>query len=235
MVGRNRNPSKSIWVKAVAVLLLVVGLGVLFFPQLRELFYQHQIAAIKEEFMLNKTPGSGSSSDRLYELLKKENEQLFTTGQDGLVDVFSYEQPAVDLSEYGIKDNCIGFISIPSIDIELPIYLGASTENMRKGAVHMTQTSYPIGGKNTNCVIAAHRGRSVRQFRMIDKIQIGDEITVTNFREALTYRAAEIKIISRSDIREILIQPGRDLVTLISCHPLGANYQRYVVYCERVI
>jgi len=212
---------------------LLAGLGVLFYPQLHDLFYRRQIADVKKDFMWDKTPGN-SSYDALYELLKAENERLFATGQNGLVDAFSYEQPAVDLSEYGIRDNCIGFISIPCIKIELPIYLGANTENMLKGSTHLTQTSYPIGGENTNCVIAAHRGRSVRQFREIHKIAIGDEITITNFRETLTYRAAKIKIISPSDIAEILIQPDKDLVTLISCHPLGANYQRYAVYCERV-
>ena len=219
----------------MAIVLLIAGLGVLFYPQLHDLFYQKQVAQVKKEFMLDKSPGGGDSPyDALYAFLKEENERLAATGQSGLVDAFSYEQPAVDLSEYGIQDNCIGFISLPSIKIELPIYLGANTENMRKGAVHMTQTSYPIGGENTNCVIAAHRGQSVRQFRQIDKIRIGDEITITNFRETLTYRAAEIKIVRPDDFAEILIQPGRDLVTLISCHPLGANYQRYVLYCERV-
>ena len=217
-----------------ALLVLLAGLSVLFYPQLHDLFYRRQIADVKKDFMQDKEPGGNPNYDALYELLKAENERLYATGQSNLVDAFSYEQPAVDLSEYGIRDNCIGFINIPCIKIELPIYLGANTENMLKGAVHLTETSYPIGTENSNCVIAAHRGRSVRQFRTIDKIQIGDEITITNFRETLRYRAAEIKIIYPMDIEEILIQPGRDLITLFSCHPLGNNYQRYVVYCERV-
>jgi len=70
-------------------------------------------------------------------------------------------------------------------------------------------------------------------FRNIDRIRIGDEVRLTTVMGTLTYRAAEIKIIKPGDIDEILIQPGRDLVTLISCNPLGHNYERYVVYCER--
>jgi len=233
-VGRNRKTRKRKGLKTAAILLLLVGLGVLFYPQIHELFYQHEVAAIKKEFLRDKKPGGDSPYDALYELLKAENERLFATGQSGLTDAFSYEQPAVDLSEYGIKDNCIGFISISSIKVELPIYLGANTENMLKGAVHLTQTSYPIGGQNTNSVIAAHRGITVTMFRNIQKIQIGDEIAIRNFRETLTYRAAKIKIISPLDSNEIIIQPGRDLVTLITCHPYRVNTQRYVVYCERV-
>ena len=218
----------------MAMVMLAVGLGVLFYPQIHEFFYEGEITRIKREFTQARNP---DDIQRLYDFLRTENDQLSATGQAGLIDAFSYEQPAIDLSEYGIKDNCIGFISIPSIGIELPIYLGANTENMMKGAVHLTQTSYPIGGNYTNSVIAAHRGRTVRQFREIHKIQVGDEITITNFKEILTYRAAEIKIIVPSDTKKILIQPGRDLITLISCHPLGDNTprnQRYVVYCERV-
>jgi sortase A len=211
--------------------LLITGLGVLFHPQLLELGYKAQIAVIKRKFLKQEHPPRGGA---LYELLKTENETLFQTGQESLVDAFSYEQPAVDLAAYGVEGNCIGFITLPSIGIELPIYLGASAENMRKGAAHMTQTSYPIGGENTNAVIVAHRGRKVLMFRNIHKIQIGDEITVTNFRETLKYRAAEIKIVSPTDVQELLIQPGRDLITLVSCNPLGANYQRYVLFCERV-
>jgi len=209
---------------------LIAGLGVLFYPQLHDLHYQRQIGQLKKEFMRD----DGSRFDELYALLKEKNELLFIEGQSGLVDAFSYERPAIDLSDYGIRDNCIGFIFLPSIKIELPVYLGANTENMLKGAVHMTQTSYPIGGDNTNSVIAAHRGRSVRQFREIDKIEIGDEVIIMNFRETLTYRAAEIKIIYPNAVEEVLIQHERDLITLISCHPLGNNYQRYVVYCERI-
>jgi sortase A len=214
------------------------------YPRIQEFFFEHHVESLKEEFLHDKkdvqetfrddADSIETPMDRLYEYMKSENEKLFLEGQYELKDAFSYEQPAVDLSEYGIEDNCVGFISLPSIDMELPIYLGANKENMKKGAVHLTQTSYPIGGENTNCVIAAHRGTSLVMFRNIHKIQIGDEITITNFRETLHYRAAEIKIIKPTDVAEIKIQPGRDLITLISCNPLGANYQRYALYCERV-
>ena len=121
------------------------------------------------------------------------------------------------------------------MEVELPILLGANTENMKEGAVHLTETSYPVGGENTNCVLAAHRGSSrAAMFRDIEILEIGDEIIIRNFRETLTYRVAELRVISPTDVQELLIQPGRDLVTLITCHPYRHNDQRYVVYCERV-
>ena len=221
------------WLTIAALLVLTAGLGVLLFPSLKNKVYDRETANLKQEFLQNPK----DNYDNLYAFLKAENERMFATGQEQLTDAFTYEQPGVDLSKYGIKDNIIGFISLPAIGIELPIYLGANTTNMMKGAVHLTETSYPIGGPNTNCVIAAHRGQTVRQFREIHKIQIGDEITITNFRETLTYRAVKIKIIWPWETDEILIQPDRELLSLLSCHPLGDNTprnQRYLLICERV-
>ena len=106
---------------------------------------------------------------------------------------------------------------------------------MRLGAVHLTGSSYPIGGNNTNSVIAAHRGYyKTSMFRHIDNIKIGDRLYIKNFRETLLYRAVEIAIIDSNDIGKLGIQDNKDLVTLISCHPYPFNYQRYVVYFERV-
>ena len=221
------------WLIVAALLVLVAGLGVLLFPKAKDFVYDRETANLKKEFLENPS----DNYDALYAFLKAENERLFATGQNDLVDAFSYEQPSVDLSEYGIKDNIIGFVSLPRINIELPIYLGANEKNMMKGAVHLTETSYPIGGPDTNSVIAAHRGQTVRQFREIHKIQEGDEIILTNFRETLTYRVLEYKIIWPWETHEILIQPGRELLSLFSCHPLGDNTprnQRYLVVCERV-
>ena len=129
----------------------------------------------------------------------------------------------------------IGFLSIPKMGVELPILLGANADNMRKGAVHLTETSYPIGGENTNCVIAAHRGYSkAAMFRDIEKLEIGDEVFLQNFRETLSYRVVALRVISPTDVQDLLIRENRDLLTLITCHPYQHNYQRYVVYCERV-
>ena len=228
---------------------MIAGIGVISYPSLEELVYENKVSKLKQEFLRDVetlpplyesgTPSASDESgntpyDLLYEYLKSENKKLYETGQDGLTDAFSYQQPAVDLSPYGIKDNCIGFISLPSIDMELPIYLGANNESMQKGAVHLTQTSYPIGGNNTNCVIAAHRGTSLVMFRNIHEIAIGDEIIITNFREVLKYRAAKIEIIDPTDVNKLLIQQDRDIITLITCNPLGYDYQRYALYCERV-
>lgn len=180
-------------------------------------------------------PEENSRLDKLFEKAQAYNKNLYENGQKELVDPFSYEVSSFDLSDYGIEDNMFGYIEVPRLKVVLGIYLGATTMNMSKGAVHLTQTSLPIGGNNTNAVIAAHRGsRYGEMFRNINKLKLGDEIKITNAWETLTYGVTATAIIAPDEIDKVLIQKGRDMVTLISCNPYGGHTQRYVVYCERI-
>lgn len=164
------------------------------------------------------------------------NENIYTQGQAGLSCEYDYQKPSFTLTQYGLADEVFGVISIPAMELEMPIFLGATEQHMAAGAAHLSQTSLPIGGENTNCVVAGHRGyNGASYFRYIDKLNVGDLVSVTNLWETLTYRVCEIKIIDPHDVTEILIQPGRELLTLLTCHPYASGgKQRYVVYCERV-
>ena len=227
---------RSIVLSIVAILFILIGVGTIIYPYACDYFYRQDVKKEQEIFITKISEEQNSGNlDRLYQFLKNENEQLFESNQKDLVDPFSYEQPTINLDEYGIYNNTIGYIKIPKMEIELPIILGANKANMAKGAVHLTQTSYPIGGVNTNSVIAGHRGYAKAAFfRNIQKLEYGDKIYIQNFREQLVYEVAEIKIINPTDINELLIRQGEDLITLITCHPYRANYQRYMVVCKRV-
>lgn len=115
-------------------------------------------------------------------------------------------------------------------------YLGANYDNMATGAAVLTQTSIPIGGANTNSVVAGHRGwGGASYFRYIPDLTVGDTVIITNLWETLTYKVVEEKIIDPHEVDEILIVPGKDMVTLLTCHPYASGgRQRYLVYCERV-
>ena len=232
-VSRKKKVSPRLTV--IALLLVVCGAVVLLYPLYTNWLYNKDVQVQVDTFrgQVEKQTEDLPFED-LYQELMRRNEQLYLEKQRNLTDPFSYERSNIDLSAYGLEGNVIGFISIPKMDIELPILLGANNENMRLGAVHLTETSYPIGGVNTNCVIAAHRGYSkAAMFRDIEALEIGDEIYIENFRETLVYRVVELRVIYPTDINQLLIQKGRDLVTLITCHPYRHNYQRYVVFCER--
>lgn len=172
----------------------------------------------------------------LWRDMKSYNEEIFLAAQAGLNGKNAYERPAFILADYGLENEIFGVIGIPKLDLKMPIYLGATYRHMADGAALLTQTSIPVGGQNTNAVIAGHRGwGGASYFKELDKLELGDQIQITNLWQDLYYEVTDIRIIDPNEVEKILIQPGRDLVTLLTCHPYASGgRQRYLVICERV-
>lgn len=250
--------SPSFWrvfITALMIQIFLFGLCVAVFPYIRGYVVDRSIGGNASSFLMEleaaepeKSPDCTESPAQIqeteehrdYEALWADmtayNERIYIQRQSGLSCEYDYQQPSFLLKDYGLSSEIFGVISIPAMELEMPIYLGATEKHMADGAVHMSQTSLPIGGKNTNTVIAGHRGyNGASYFRYIEKLQSGDLVMVRNLWETLYYRVCDIKIIEPNDVEEILIQDGRELLTLITCHPYASGgKQRYVVYCERV-
>lgn len=223
-------------IRIIAIILFIVGLGFFAYPiVLREAFDIQANKAIDQFDQLKTTNDDNLLYTELRRAMFEYNEKLYLSGQSGLIDQLSYEKPDFLLSDYGIDSDILGYITIPAIDIKLPIYNGASTENMAKGAAYLAHTSLPVGGENTNCVIAAHtRYKSIYMFKRITELNVGDKIYITNFWETLVYQVVETKVIDPNDSQNIYIKANRSLITLSTCHPYPDNYQRYLVYAELV-
>jgi len=218
----------------LAVLLAVAGICIMLWPVFTGHRLQNNAATAVQEFLADR-----DEPEQLYpELLaalQDYNRQLYAEKQRNLTNLDACEAPAADLTAYGIEDEIIGVLEIPAMELTMPVYLGASDDHLAAGAAVLGNTSAPIGGANTNCVIAGHRGwRGADYFRHIDRLQIGDTVTLTNLWETLTYTVADIQIIQPHEVDKIKIQQGRDLLTLLTCHPYASGgQQRYVVCCER--
>ena len=223
-------------IRIIAIILFIVGLGFFAYPiVLREAFDIQVNKAIYQFEQLKTTNDDNLLYTELRRAMFEYNEKLYLSGQSGLIDQLSYEKPDFLLSDYGIDSDILGYITIPAIDIKLPIYNGASKENMAKGAAYLAHTSLPVGGENTNCVIAAHtRYKSIYMFKRITELNVGDKIYITNFWETLVYQVVETKVIDPNDSQNIYIKANRSLITLSTCHPYPDNYQRYLVYAELV-
>ena len=226
-------------IRIIAVILLIVGIGFFAYPIALRVVFNMQADKAIDQFESLKTDELQTDNAESYVELRNAmfdyNEGLYLSGQSGLIDQLSYEEPDFLLSDYGIDSDILAYITIPSIDVKLPIYNGASMENMAKGAAYLANTSLPVGGDNTNCVIAAHtRYKGIHMFKRITELEIGDEIYITNFWETLVYKVVEAKIIDPNDSKNIYIQANKSLVTLSTCHPYPYNYQRYLVYAELV-
>ena len=203
-------------IRIIAVILLIVGIGFFAYPiALRVVFNMQANQAIDqlEQLKTDEFQTDDSVTDECdlpYAQLRKAmfdyNEGLYLSGQSGLIDQLSYEEPDFLLSDYGIDSDILAY-----------------------------NTSLPVGGDNTNCVIAAHtRYNGIHMFKRITELKSGDEIYITNFWETLVYKVVEAKIIDPNDSKNIYIQANKSLVTLSTCHPYPYNYQRYLVYAELV-
>lgn len=219
---------------ALAALLAVVGICIMLWPVFTGHRLQNNAATAVQEFLADR-----DEPEQLYpELLaalQDYNRQLYAEKQRNLTNLDACEAPAADLTTYGVADEIIGVLEIPAMELTMPIYLGASDAHLAAGAAVLGSTSAPIGGDSTNCVIAGHRGwKGADYFRHIDRLQVGDTVTLTNLWKTLTYTVADIQIIQPHEVDKIKIQQGRDLLTMLTCHPYASGgRQRYVVCCER--
>lgn len=242
----------KLWRKVLILLLIMIllsGLAIMMYPYIQGAFQDYSLEQDAQAFLdRNQSPTTPEETlpqgttqaetipyAELFSAMESYNEYIWEEKQSGLCDPWSYEQPSFTLGEYGLEDEVFGVISIPKLELTMPVYLGATYQHMADGAAHLSQTSLPIGGNNTNCVIAGHRGwKGASYFRYITDLRPGDEVIITNLWESLTYTVCETKIIDPNDVEEILIQPNRELLTLLTCHPYASGgRQRYVVYCER--
>ena len=202
----------------LCIVLLLSGLGLLLYPSVNAwLERRRKIGRDVEVFRntvtaLQQSGGAAASVSatmeesappyaELLEAMEAYNESIaLQISRTDSVIPGRIKPPGFDLAEYGIEDGIVGILSIPKMDLELPIYLGATAEHLAGGAAQLSQTSMPIGGNNTNCVLAGHRGcYGALFFRHIELLEIGDEIMITNLWETLTYTVSEIRVIS-SDI-----------------------------------
>ena len=236
---------KRLFLQIFAWLAILLGVGLMLQPTVSRYLTEQKSTKTVQKFVQAAEAAAPAAPEtsaaeparaypELYDAFLAYNQQLFAQGQSGLKDPFAYETPAFDLTGYGLPDDVIAALWIPRLDLELPVYLGANAANMARGGALLGQTSMPLGGENTNTVIAAHRGYyGAEMLRNVQQIQIGDKITMTTPWDTLVYRVCELKIIQPDDINAVLIRPGRDLLTLTTCHPYTQNTQRYPVIAER--
>ena len=189
----------------LAALLAVAGVCVMLWP----VFTGHRLQANTDEAVQSflEERKAEQQHPELLTALREYNQRIHAEKQSGLVDLEACEAPAADLVAYGIEDEISGVLEIPAMELTMPVYLGASDAHLAAGAAVLGNTSAPIGGDSTNCVIAGHRGwKGADYFRHIDKLAVGDEVRITNLWETLTYTVADIQIIQPHEVDKIKIQ-----------------------------
>jgi len=133
------------------------------------------------------------------------------------------------------ESSIIGYVKIDKIGVELPIYHGTSDEVLNVGVGHLEGTSLPVGGENTHSVMSAHRGLpSAKLFTDLDRLEPGDTFQITVLDQVLTYQVDQVKVITPTEVEDLLIAEGKDYCTLFTCTPYGINTHRLLVRGIRI-
>ena len=128
----------------------------------------------------------------------------------------------------------IGYVEVPSIDVYLPVYYGTSEDTLQKGAGLVENTSLPVGGAGTHAVISAHTGlASKKMFTDLTKVKEGEDFFIHVLNMDLAYKVDQIKVVLPEDTEDLMIEQGKDMVTLLTCTPFGINDHRLLVRGER--
>lgn len=129
----------------------------------------------------------------------------------------------------------MGYVSIPKLGVELPLYHGISAEVLNVACGHLEGTSLPVGGENTHCVLSAHRGLPhAKLFTELDKMEVGDTFTITVLNRTVTYQVDQIKVVLPNETNDVQIVEGEDLCTLLTCTPYAINSHRLLVRGTRI-
>lgn len=226
--------------------IFLLGLTIFSIPYAQRIRVQQEMDSSIQTFQDQETTVSAQAETlpteetrayaELWEEMCAYNEKIHDEQQVSLSSRAALQKAAFQLRDYGRNDEVFAILNIPKINLDMPVYLGATDQNLANGAAHLSQTSLPIGGENTNCVIAGHRGwNGAYYFRYVPDLRKGDVVTLQNLWETLSYQVVETKIIAPSDVDAIRIQEGRELLTLLTCHPYASGgKQRFLVICERV-
>ncbi len=139
-------------------------------------------------------------------------------------------------SQLNLAGNGImGYVEIPKISVNLPIYHGTDNDSLERGIGHLLGSSLPIGGESTHSILSGHSGMaSQKMFTDLEQLIIGDVFYLHVLNETLAYQVVEINTILPYDTSLLGIVSGEDLCTLVTCTPYGVNTHRLLVRGSRI-
>ena len=212
------------------ILLLLIGIGLMLYPLISNWYGERVRSTVEVQYNEAIAKLEDESIREAFKAAQAYNESLYSVQLDPERAVDDYNS-LLNLSGNGI----MGYVEIPVIEVNLPIYHTVAESSLQKGAGHMPGTSLPIGGKSTHTVISAHSGMSgARMFTDLDKLQEGDLILLHVLGNTLAYAADTITVTDPADIEAIEIRQDEDLVTLVTCAPYGVNTHRLLVRGHRI-
>lgn len=216
---------------------LIIAFSVLLYPTVSNYLYEKNGARVISSYDENAVQLSEKEKNDMLEVARQYNQELL--GNIELLDPFSPMKKEINARYQSLlntnKAGMMGYIRIPQIDVELPIYHGTEETVLQSGVGHFEGTSLPVGGESTHSVLTGHRGLPSKiLFTDLDKMKEGDVFYIKILGETFAYQVDQILTVLPEDTKSLTITPGKDYVTLVTCTPYSINTHRLLVRGVRI-
>lgn len=236
--GKEKTMTKNRVITVILVLVLITGLGVLVYPFVSNMLHDRKQDEIITEYDEKLENLDQEERNAMLAEVREYNESLL--GNVVLTDPFNPAAMEKQNEEYDSILNVDGngvmaYLEIPRIDLYEAVYHGTSDEVLARGVGHLMNTSLPVGGEGTHAVLSGHTGLPEAElFTNLEQVEEGDIFYIHVLGETLAYEVDQIKVVEPSDTSDLLIEQGKDYVTLVTCTPYGINSHRLLVRGHRV-
>jgi len=219
------------------LLLLFIGVGLITFPKTVRVYYdlknKRSYETYKKSVNHMNTEVAKEKTNKIKHCYEKS-----IKSEEGITDPFNSNKESMtkltSCLEMG-KNDVFSMLEIPKLGLIVPIYLNTSDDALNNGVGLVEGSSLPIGGLSTHTVLAGHRGLWTQEMlRYVDRLDNGDVFYIHTLEETLTYRVFTKTIIYPYETEVLDVEQGKDLATLITCHPFPTDLQRLLIRGERV-
>lgn len=220
-----------------AVISLVLALGIALYPMISAIYNEQHQSKIHTEFLQQVEDTDDSKLQEALEHARAYNASLAGVvtdnafSEDAILGASAEYESLLNVTGRGI----MGYVSVPKINVTLPIYHGTDSGTLERGIGHLLGTSLPVGGDSTHSVLTAHSGMaSQRMFSDLPQLKEGDVFYLEVLNETLAYQVDQIKTVLPHDTTYLGIEADQDLCTLVTCTPFGVNTHRLLVRGHRI-
>ena len=218
-----------------AVLLFFIAAGLLVYPLFSNWYAEHHAAELRTEYLEQVEETDDGTLEQALKDAQAYNEKI----RPGVTDAYSKEALQSAAQDYAdllnlTGNGLMGYVEIPAINVDLPIYHGTTDDVLRNGVGHLLGSSLPVGGESTHAVLSAHSGSTSKLFTDLDQLEVGDTFRLKVLGETLTYRVDQVLTVLPYETDALGVVAGKDYCTLSTCTPFGINSHRLLVRGERI-
>jgi sortase A len=221
----------------IAGIIFILALLLTLYPVISNLYNQHHQSTIHTAYEEVIQQADTQELERIRELAKAYNEAIIPGTAEEAYSRTALQEASADydsqLDPGG--SGIMGYVEIPKISVNLPIYHGTDSSTLERGTGHLLGSSLPVGGISTHAIIAGHSGLATQKmFTDLEQLQPGDVFYLHVLGEVLAYQVFYREPVPPHDTTRLGITQGKDYCTLITCYPTGVNTHRLLVQGERI-